>query len=67
MAYLLEHNAASTGLARALGLRLVWRGPDAGNPDPSAVRLVLADREPDDALLAALSARGVVGPVDPAT
>jgi hypothetical protein len=26
-------------------LHLVWRGPDVGNPDPAAVRLVYADRE----------------------
>lgn len=28
-----------------LDFRLVDRGPDAGTPDPSAVRLVFADRD----------------------
>jgi RimJ/RimL family protein N-acetyltransferase len=44
IAYLLEHNAESRGRAERSGLSLVWRGPDAGNPDPAAVRLVYADR-----------------------
>ncbi|WP_209309171.1 GNAT family N-acetyltransferase [Blastococcus sp. CT_GayMR16] len=44
IAYLLEHNAQSRGRAERAGLSLVWRGPDAGNPDPAAVRLVYADR-----------------------
>ena len=29
-----------------------WRGPDVGNVDPEAVRLVLADRELPENLLA---------------
>ncbi|WP_436326006.1 GNAT family N-acetyltransferase [Brevibacterium sp. FAM 27836] len=45
VAYLLEHNTASEVVARKLGLELVHRAPDAGNPDPAAVRLVFADRE----------------------
>jgi RimJ/RimL family protein N-acetyltransferase len=44
VAYLLEHNRESRGRAERSGLELVWRGPDAGNPDPDAVRLVYADR-----------------------
>ena len=44
VAYLLEHNVESRGRAERSGLSLVWRGPDAGNPDPDAVRLVYADR-----------------------
>ena len=44
VAYLLEHNLESKGRAERSGLTLLWRGPDAGNPDPSAVRLVYADR-----------------------
>lgn len=44
VAYLLEHNTPSRRLAERLGLTVVWRGPDVGNPDPEAVRLVLADR-----------------------
>ncbi|MFD6176007.1 MULTISPECIES: GNAT family N-acetyltransferase [unclassified Isoptericola] len=55
VAFLLEHNAASRATAQRAGLRLVWRGPDAGNPDPDAVRLVLADRDLDDAVLAAVA------------
>ncbi|MBD3914283.1 GNAT family N-acetyltransferase [Nocardioides hwasunensis] len=54
LAYLLEHNVGSRRTAEKLGLRLVWRGPDAGNDDPAAVRLVYLDREPDEVLLAAL-------------
>lgn len=44
VAYLLEHNLASRKTAERAGLQLVWRGPDAGNPDPQTVRLVYADR-----------------------
>ncbi|MEL7978179.1 GNAT family N-acetyltransferase [Isoptericola sp. F-RaC21] len=54
IAYLLEHNLASAAVARKLGLTLQHRGPDAGNPDPGAVRLVFADRPLDDAQLAAV-------------
>ncbi|MEZ0494039.1 GNAT family N-acetyltransferase [Kineococcus sp. TBRC 1896] len=43
-AYLLEHNLRSRAAAERAGLDLVWRGPDAGNPDPDAVRLLFADR-----------------------
>lgn len=44
IAYLLEHNVQSRLRAEKAGLTQVWRGPDAGNPDPDAVRLVYADR-----------------------
>lgn len=44
VAYLLEHNTASARVAEKVGLSLVHRAPDAGNPDPSSVRLVFADR-----------------------
>jgi RimJ/RimL family protein N-acetyltransferase len=44
IAYLLEHNVESRVRAERAGLSRVWRGPDAGNPDPAAVRLVYADR-----------------------
>jgi RimJ/RimL family protein N-acetyltransferase len=44
VAYLLEHNRASARVAEKLGLTLQHRGPDSGNPDPHAVRLVYADR-----------------------
>lgn len=46
-AFLLEHNEASRRTAESVGLALVWKGPDAGNPDPDAVRLVYTDRELD--------------------
>ena len=58
IAYLLEHNAESKGRAERSGLSLVWRGPDAHNPDPDAVRLVYADRTVDDELLARVTALG---------
>ncbi|RCK69470.1 N-acetyltransferase [Desertihabitans brevis] len=44
VAYLVEHNTGSKAAAERAGLVLRWRGPDAGNPDPDAVRLVYADR-----------------------
>lgn len=53
VAYLLEHNPASAAVAEKVGLALRHRGLDAGNPDPSAVRLVYADRELSEAELAA--------------
>lgn len=56
VAYLLEHNHASRRVVDKLGLTLQHRGPDAGNPDPGAVRLVYADRE-----LAADQVAGVMG------
>jgi len=43
-AYLLEHNTRSKAAAERAGLELRWRGPDAGNPDPDAIRLLFADR-----------------------
>ena len=58
IAYLLEHNAESKGRAERSGLSLVWRGADAHNPDPDAVRLVYADRPVDDELLARVTALG---------
>jgi RimJ/RimL family protein N-acetyltransferase len=45
VAYLLEHNVASARVAEKVGLVLRHRAPDAGNPDPDAIRLVYADRE----------------------
>jgi RimJ/RimL family protein N-acetyltransferase len=56
VAYLLEHNTESRRRAERSGLSLVWRGPDAGNPDPDAVRLVYADRPLDEVLLARITA-----------
>lgn len=45
VAYLLEHNLASARVAEKVGLSLVHRGIDAGNPDPNAIRLAYADRQ----------------------
>lgn len=44
VAYLLEHNLASGRVAEKVGLSLIHRGIDAGNPDSTAMRLVYADR-----------------------
>jgi RimJ/RimL family protein N-acetyltransferase len=55
-AFLLEHNVASRRTAERVGLRLAWRGPDAGNPDQHAIRLVYADRPLSDEQLAAMTA-----------
>ncbi|SNT37366.1 Protein N-acetyltransferase, RimJ/RimL family [Asanoa hainanensis] len=43
-AYLLEGNDRSARSVERLGLTRVWRGPDAGNPDPAAIRLLYSDR-----------------------
>lgn len=56
VAYLLEHNLASAAVARKLGMTLQWRGSDAGNPDPEAIRLVFADRDLTEPQLAAAQA-----------
>lgn len=53
VAYLLEHNRASARVAERVGLTLRHRAPDAGNPDPTAIRLVYADRALTDPELAA--------------
>lgn len=55
IAYLLEHNEGSRRVAERAGLSLVWRGPDAGNPDRDAVRLVYADRPLAPAVLGAVT------------
>ena len=52
IAYLVEHNRASAAVAEKVGLALVHRAPDAGNPDPGVLRLVYADRALTDAQLA---------------
>ena len=54
-AYLVEGNTRSRRTTERAGLRLVWRGPDAGNPDPDAVRLLYADRDLTDAVVKALT------------
>lgn len=53
VAYLLEHNVASRKVAEKVGLELKHRAPDAGNPDPQAIRLVFADRDLSESELAA--------------
>lgn len=55
LAYLLEVNEGSRRTAERAGLTRVWRGPDAGNPDPGAVRLVYADRAVGAEVLAAFT------------
>lgn len=55
-AYLLEHNVRSRRAAERAGLELVWSGPDAGNPDPDAVRLLFADRDLEAGVLTLLTA-----------
>ena len=45
VAFMLEHNTASWRVAERVGMHHLWTGPDAGNPDPTAVRLVYADRD----------------------
>jgi RimJ/RimL family protein N-acetyltransferase len=55
VAFLLEHNHASKATAERAGLDQVWRGPDTGNPNPGAVRLIYADRSLDEERLAALT------------
>jgi RimJ/RimL family protein N-acetyltransferase len=54
-AYLLEGNTRSQRATERAGLRLVWRGPDAGNPDPRAVRLLYADEDLPPAVVRALT------------
>jgi RimJ/RimL family protein N-acetyltransferase len=51
IASLLEHNIASERVALKLELERVYRAPDSGNPDPSAIRLVYADRPLTDTQL----------------
>jgi len=55
VARLLEHNEGSRRTAERAGLEVVWRGHDAGNPDPDAVRLVFADRPLSEAALRVFS------------
>lgn len=55
VAYLQEANEGSRRTAERTGLRRVWRGQDAGDADPGAVRLVYADRDLDDVVLAAFT------------
>ncbi len=55
-AYLLEGNTRSQRATERAGLHRIWRGPDAGNPDPRAVRLLYADRDLPSTLVRTLTA-----------
>lgn len=44
VAYMVEHNRASAAVAEKVGLTLIHRASDRGNPDPAVMRLVYADR-----------------------
>jgi len=55
-AYLLEGNTRSQRATERAGLHRIWRGPDAGNPDPRAVRLLYADRDLSSTLVRTLTA-----------
>jgi RimJ/RimL family protein N-acetyltransferase len=54
-AYLLEGNDQSLRAVERTGLGRVWRGPDAGNPDAGAIRLLYSDRPLTPAALQALT------------
>jgi RimJ/RimL family protein N-acetyltransferase len=54
-AYLLEGNDRSQRAVERIGLRRAWRGPDAGNPDPAAIRLLYSDQPLPPAVLGALT------------
>jgi RimJ/RimL family protein N-acetyltransferase len=56
-AYLLEGNDRSRRTVEGLGLHRVWRGPDAGNPDPTAVRLLHSDRPLSPSVVSTLTRR----------
>jgi hypothetical protein len=56
-AYVLEGNERSRRAVERTGLRLAWRGADAGNPDASAVRLVYSDRQLSQETISALTDR----------
>lgn len=44
VAYMLATNPGSWRVAEKIGLEKIWEGPDEGNPDPTAIRFVYADR-----------------------
>lgn len=57
VAFLLEHNHGSRATAERAGLTQMWRGHDAGNPDPEAIRLIFADRPLDNERLGSIIAQ----------
>jgi RimJ/RimL family protein N-acetyltransferase len=54
-AYLLEGNDRSSRAIERTGLSRVWRGPDAGNPDATAIRLLYSDQPLPPAVLRTLT------------
>jgi RimJ/RimL family protein N-acetyltransferase len=56
-AYVLAGNGRSERAVERLGLQPAWRGPDAGNPDTSAVRLLYSDRPLPPDVVRALTER----------
>jgi RimJ/RimL family protein N-acetyltransferase len=54
-AYLLEGNDRSLRAVERTGLSRVWRGPDAGNPDATAIRLLYGDQPLPPTVLRALT------------
>lgn len=56
-AFLVEGNDRSLRTVERLGLKRVWRGPDAGNPDPTAIRLLYSDQLLEPNVLTALTER----------
>jgi RimJ/RimL family protein N-acetyltransferase len=57
VAFLLEHNRGSKATAERVGLQLAWRGPDIGNPDATAIRLIYANRPLADDVIKILTRR----------
>jgi RimJ/RimL family protein N-acetyltransferase len=56
-AYLVEGNGRSQAAVERTVLTLAWRGADAGNPDPAAIRLLNADRHLSQDVIHALTER----------
>jgi RimJ/RimL family protein N-acetyltransferase len=54
-AYVLAGNDRSRRAVERTGLTRVWRGPDAGNPDATAIRLLYSDRPLSREVIAALT------------
>ena len=54
-AYLLEGNGRSLRAVERTGLSCIWRGPDAGNPDAAAIRLLYSDQPLPPTVLRALT------------
>jgi RimJ/RimL family protein N-acetyltransferase len=54
-AYLLEGNDRSRRAVERTGLSRIWRGPDAGNPDATAIRLLYSDQPLPPTVLRALT------------